>query len=888
MSSSDSSENAESFADELPPPTSGIAGGKLRLPVTPAPQKNANQSQLASEIMYKKHQEALREQKLAIERLEQALLLQQQQHKKNIDEIKSKTNDVIGSLRNQISVLKKTSKTLMSEVATLKKGAARKEPPANSASIPTPTSSWGLSTFLGASSNNDDDVKKLVSKCTKQMQNFHTRLQKLTSRLRDLDERVCAIEKMQPEAADSGADSAAGTKTIAIDDITMELQALASDMGCEWTEHKSVTHTHMAVVVSLLGTLNARLGSDLQFGQAPDTNEKLTQSNNALQDDKNNGIEVTGNAKVLEEAFAQLDRYLVAEDTTLQALFLKFSPGEDSASIPRSNCAQLIADTLGTEHPATTLLLNHLADESGDIPVQNVQVELETARHKMAERHAKQSAGDTPVVPAAKTEQQEMRAMLFRLQVQVRQQARQQRRQHQECQRGLTQVGDKLEDYVRIQERSQQQQQQRQEQQQQQYEQHGRRLDDHDKVITRQQQEWERKYEQVEGFRHKQSVSTARDIHSLREVTEAAQHAAKEARDVATQSRSTCKSACEAVAADLKRVAQEQSDRLKQSQQGAAMQIAEEVQRLEKLVAKQQSELTTTHADETQKLRATLSTLNQRWQQCSAACETNKQAIEGVKEDAETKAQTNASKRDLLRTFVQEQVCVVTELVNKLAETSHTALKTATSRLSTQCANTAAAMKRFECDAREVITKAAQRTQNIEDFKVAVKEQLSEHRARTDASLDSMRKRVEVANKIVQSFVQRILRLRERLEALNKSKEMLRQQSQKHVLLLRTSENNDAYFRTAFTKVLQRVAEAENRVDATSQRIVGLGDKKLTLLEARLKDIWLASSKSRSCMQEVVQQLEARFERVEGSIAAWTEDLGRVSCRISELRMELE
>lgn len=177
MSSSDSSENSESFADESPPPTSAIAGRKLRLPVTPAPQKNANQSQLTSEMMYKKHQEALREQKLSIERLEQALLLQQQQHKKSIDEIKSKTNDVIGSLRNQISGLKKNSKTLMSEVATLKKSAAKKEPPANSASPPTPTSSWGLSTFLGASSNNDDDLKKLASKCAKQMQNFNTRLQ---------------------------------------------------------------------------------------------------------------------------------------------------------------------------------------------------------------------------------------------------------------------------------------------------------------------------------------------------------------------------------------------------------------------------------------------------------------------------------------------------------------------------------------------------------------------------------------------------------------------------------------------------------------------------------------------------------------------------------------
>ena len=237
---------------------------------------------------------------------------------------------------------------------------------------------------------------------------------------------------------------------------------------------------------------------------------------------------VAGNDKILEEAFAQLDRYLVAEDTTLQALFQKFAPGKDSASIPRSNCAQLIADTLGAEHPATTLLLNHLADESGDIPVQNVQVKLETARHKMAERHAKQSAGDTPVVPAAKAKQGEMRAMLSRLQVQVRQQARQQRRQHQECQRGLRQVGDKLEDYVRIQERSQQQQQQRQEQQQQQHEQHERRLDDHDKVITRQQQEWEQKHEQFEAFRHKQTVNTARDIHSLRSVVEAAQHAVPE------------------------------------------------------------------------------------------------------------------------------------------------------------------------------------------------------------------------------------------------------------------------------------------------------------------------------------------------------------------------
>lgn len=62
--------------------------------------------------------------------------------------------------------------------------------------------------------------------------------------------------------------------------------------------------------------------------------------------------------------------------------------------------------------------------------------------------------------------------------------------------------------------------------------------------------------------------------------------------------------------------------------------------------------------------------------------------------------------------------------------------------------------------------------------------------------------------------------------------------------------------RNAFTKVLQRVAEAENRflgrgmakmfclstidtlrVDATSQRIVGLGDKKLTLLEGNIRAV---------------------------------------------------
>ena len=209
MSCSESSESSESFADESPPPTSAIAGGNLRLPVTPAPQKNVNQRQMTSEMMHekheealreqrvsierleqallfqqqqhmheehRKHEEALREQRVSIERLEQALLVQQQQHKKSIDEIKSKTNDVIGSLRNQISVLKKNCKTTMSEVATLKKDTAKKEPPANSASAPTPASSWGLSTFLGAS-NKDDNLKKLASKCAKQMQNFHTRLQ---------------------------------------------------------------------------------------------------------------------------------------------------------------------------------------------------------------------------------------------------------------------------------------------------------------------------------------------------------------------------------------------------------------------------------------------------------------------------------------------------------------------------------------------------------------------------------------------------------------------------------------------------------------------------------------------------------------------------------------
>lgn len=35
----------------------------------------------------------------------------------------------------------------------------------------------------------------------------------------------------------------------------------------------------------------------------------------------------------------------------------------------------------------------------------------------------------------------------------------------------------------------------------------------------------------------------------------------------------------------------------------------------------------------------------------------------------------------------------------------------------------------------------------MDEFKTALKEQLSEHRARTDAGLDNMRKRVELANK---------------------------------------------------------------------------------------------------------------------------------------------
>lgn len=151
---------------------------------------------------------------------------------------------------------------------------------------------------------------------------------------------------------------------------------------------------------------------------------------------------------------------------------------------------------------------------------------------------------------------------------------------------------------------------------------------------------------------------------------------AKEAHGVAVESRSTSQSACDAVAADLQRVAQEQSDRLKQAQQSAAMQIAEEVQRLEQLAAKQQSERAAAHADESlsyclslshaclpteiQFTRAFGSTkaagdpffvesavcaptglerpracptrysvclTHRRLQQCSAACETNKQVV---------------------------------------------------------------------------------------------------------------------------------------------------------------------------------------------------------------------------------------------------------------------
>ena len=65
----------------------------------------------------------------------------------------------------------------MSEVATLKEQAAKKQAaPANSAPGASSSSSWGLSSFLGASGK-DADLKKLASKCAKQMQNFHTRLQ---------------------------------------------------------------------------------------------------------------------------------------------------------------------------------------------------------------------------------------------------------------------------------------------------------------------------------------------------------------------------------------------------------------------------------------------------------------------------------------------------------------------------------------------------------------------------------------------------------------------------------------------------------------------------------------------------------------------------------------
>ena len=145
----------------------------------PAPKAKLSQWQLTSETMHKQHGEALREQRVLIERLEQTLMLQQQQHKKNIDEIKSKTNGVIANLRNQISALKKTSKNLASDVAVLKTNAAKAEAPANSTVGSSSSSSWGLSSFLGASGK-DNDIKNLASKCAKQMQNFHTRLQVTT------------------------------------------------------------------------------------------------------------------------------------------------------------------------------------------------------------------------------------------------------------------------------------------------------------------------------------------------------------------------------------------------------------------------------------------------------------------------------------------------------------------------------------------------------------------------------------------------------------------------------------------------------------------------------------------------------------------------------------
>lgn len=154
---------------------------------------------------------------------------------------------------------------------------------------------------------------------------------------------------------------------------------------------------------------------------------------------------------------------------------------------------------------------------------------------------------------------------------------------------------------------------------------------------------------------------------------------AKEAHAAADESRSAGQSACEAVAANLQRVAQEQSDRLRQAQQSTAMHIAEEVQRLERSAAKQQSERAAAHADESMscvmscclsllhgcsqncysyvaldsakapgdsrhnapavcahnKRRTTVTCLTcypvhltpRRWQQCSTACETNKQVL---------------------------------------------------------------------------------------------------------------------------------------------------------------------------------------------------------------------------------------------------------------------
>ena len=176
-----SSESPSESSSESPP--SPISEGDLRLSVpaeqtvnTPAPPKNVSQWQLMMEMIHKKHEEALREQRVSIDRLEQTLLSQQQQYKKSMDEIKSKTNDVISNLRNQISSLKKNSKTLASEVAMLKKNTSKKETPASTSSGSSNASSWGLSSFLGAS-DKGNDLQKLASKCAKQMQNFHTRLQ---------------------------------------------------------------------------------------------------------------------------------------------------------------------------------------------------------------------------------------------------------------------------------------------------------------------------------------------------------------------------------------------------------------------------------------------------------------------------------------------------------------------------------------------------------------------------------------------------------------------------------------------------------------------------------------------------------------------------------------